>query len=110
MPLQHLHMKADGTYIKHRDVHNVYGALNQRTTHYGVLERNNYEQRVFVLTRSFYIGSQKFGAYWTGDNVAAQEELIGGINTLISGGLSGQFFGGTDLPGYEGNPSQDLYV
>jgi mannosyl-oligosaccharide alpha-1,3-glucosidase len=50
-------MKADGSIIKHRDVHNIYGAMMHRTTHRGVLARDNNERRAFVLTRSFFIGS-----------------------------------------------------
>lgn len=50
-------MKADGSIIKHRDVHNIYGAMMHRTTHRGVLARDNGERRAFVLTRSFFIGS-----------------------------------------------------
>lgn len=46
-----------------------------RTTHRGVLSRDYDSRRAFVLTRSFFIGSQKYGAYWTGDNVADQEEV-----------------------------------
>ena len=74
-PLQNYHYKRDGTQIKHRDIRNAYGSMMQRTTHQGALMRDDYQQRAFVLTRSFFIGSQKYGAYWTGDNVAAYEEL-----------------------------------
>jgi hypothetical protein len=31
-PLHLVHKLTDGTKIKHRDVHNIYGALMQRTT------------------------------------------------------------------------------
>ena len=57
------------------------------------------------MTRSFFIGSQKYGAFWTGDNVATVDELQGSIYMLLSAGLSGMFFGGADIPGYEGEPS-----
>lgn len=110
LPLQSLHMKLDGTQIKHRDVHNVYGSMMHRTTHQGVLARDSNERRNFVLTRSFFTGSQKYGAYWTGDNTATVEEVQGSIYTLLSTGVSGMFFGGSDIPGYQGVPSQDLYI
>lgn len=46
-----------------------------RTTHRGVLARDDNQRRAFVLTRSFFAGSQKYGAYWSGDNTATVEEL-----------------------------------
>jgi len=75
LPLQSQHLKADGTIIKHRDVHNAYGSMMHRSTHRGVLARDDDARRAFVLTRSFFIGSQKYGAYWTGDNIANTEEV-----------------------------------
>lgn len=57
LPLQSHHLKVDGTVIKHRDVHNIYGAMMHRTTHRGVLARDDGERRAFILTRSFFMGS-----------------------------------------------------
>lgn len=57
LPLQSWHMKIDGTEIRHRDVHNAYGAMMHRTTHEGVQARDAYKKRDFVLTRSFFTGS-----------------------------------------------------
>jgi alpha-glucosidase (family GH31 glycosyl hydrolase) len=31
--------------------------------------------RPFVLSRAFFAGSQRFGAIWTGDNMAAWDHL-----------------------------------
>ena len=84
--------------------------MMHKTTHRGVLERDDNTRRPFVLTRSFFTGSQKYGAYWTGDNVANVEEIQGSIYTLLSTGVSGMFFGGSDIPGYQGVPTQDLYI
>jgi mannosyl-oligosaccharide alpha-1,3-glucosidase len=75
MPLEMLHWKADGRSFEHRDIHNAYGALHQRSSFRGLLKRDNEQLRPFVLTRSFFLGSQKFGAFWTGDNNAIEEEL-----------------------------------
>lgn len=68
LPLETLHKKADGSVYEHRDFHNAYGALQQRSSFRGMLERDNHTLRPFVLTRSFFMGSQKFSAFWTGDN------------------------------------------
>lgn len=81
MPLDSIHMTTSGEIILHRDVHNMYGHMMAKTAFEGLLERNHKlaaadgqnggikgVQRPFVLTRSYFIGSQKYGAYWTGDN------------------------------------------
>ena len=40
----------------------------QKSTFQGLLMRNEHNERPFILSRSFFAGSQKFGAVWTGDN------------------------------------------
>jgi alpha 1,3-glucosidase len=55
-PLQNIHKREDGTWILHRDVHNAYGGMHQKTTWQGLLARNSHKQRPFVLTRSFFLG------------------------------------------------------
>lgn len=67
MPLNNLYYKSDGTAVMHKDLHNLYGALQLRTSYYGMLRRDP-DLRPFVLTRSYFFGSQKYGAFWTGDN------------------------------------------
>jgi len=51
-----VHKLGDGKTVLHRDVHNAYGLLMQRATYTGLLERDNYNQRPFVLTRSTFLG------------------------------------------------------
>jgi len=75
MPMDAIHVKTDGTTRTHLEIHNAYGALHQRSSYRGLLKRDNNKQRPFVLTRSFFMGSQKFSAYWTGDNSATYGEL-----------------------------------
>jgi alpha-glucosidase (family GH31 glycosyl hydrolase) len=79
MPLQNQHTLSDGQIIKHRDIHNAYGALQHRATNQGLYNRDKKSKRPFVLSRSFFIGSQKFGAFWTGDNVASTHEVQGSL-------------------------------
>jgi len=63
-----------------------------------------------VLTRSFFLGSQKYGAWWTGDNTAKFEELQGAVNMILQAGISGNPFGGADVPGNIGFASDDLFI
>jgi len=102
LPSDARHYKADGRVLLHRDVHNAYGALQQRSSYRGLRKRDNDELRPFVLTRSFFLGSQKFGAYWTGDNYAVDEEVYGGLKMLLSNSLAGAIHGGPDVPGFIG--------
>jgi mannosyl-oligosaccharide alpha-1,3-glucosidase len=104
-PKNAYHKLSDGTRVKSRDVHNAYGSLMHRTTQRGLLQRDGNARRPFVLTRSFFIGSQKYGAYWTGDTTATFTEMQGSIWTIMSSGVAGMFFGGSDIPGYMGDPS-----
>ena len=53
--------------IEHREVHNVYGYFNSLATFEGLMERGKNNVRPFALTRSFFFGSQKYAAVWTGD-------------------------------------------
>ena len=110
MPLDMLHYKADGRSIEHRDVHNAYGALHQRSSFRGVLKRDDNKYRPFVLTRSFFMGSQKFSAYWTGDNRSIQREVQGSVIQLLSLSVSGMPHGGADVPGFYGDVTDELFV
>jgi len=57
MPMDMVHWRANGKSFEHRDIHNAYGALHQRSSFRGLLARDNNERRPFVLTRSFFLGS-----------------------------------------------------
>ncbi|KAJ3640646.1 hypothetical protein Zmor_027194 [Zophobas morio] len=66
-------LPADGLHfgnIRHREIHNIYGFLHTMSTHQGLLARDNGERRPFILTRSTFAGSQRYAAFWTGDNTA----------------------------------------
>ena len=41
MPVDAIHVKADGTKRTHLEVHNAYGALHQRSSYRGLLKRDN---------------------------------------------------------------------
>ena len=50
--------------------------------------------RPFVLTRSFFAGSQRFGAMWTGDNLGSWEHMAINLKMVLANGLGGMTFGG----------------
>ena len=48
---------------EHRDVHNLYGMMFHKSSYDGHLKRSNGKLRPFVLSRSFFAGSQRYGEY-----------------------------------------------
>jgi len=105
MPKDCLHANGD---FEHRDVHNQYGFYFQMATAQGLKQRNN--ARPFVLSRSFFAGSQMYGAIWTGDNLAEWSHLKASIPMLLSMNIAGIVFSGADVGGFFGNPSAELLV
>jgi alpha 1,3-glucosidase len=109
--------------VEHRVVHNVYGQLQHRSTHEGQLFRSQESigetstaqilkqlDRPFVLSRAFFVGTQRWGAVWTGDNFAQWSHLAASQPMLLNLGISGIIFGGADVGGFFGNPDVELLV
>jgi alpha 1,3-glucosidase len=108
MPKDNLH---HGQW-EHRDVHNANGLTFVNATYNALLARDKEEEkhnvRPFVLTRSFYSGSQRMGAMWTGDNQAVWSHLEASIPMILSMNIAGFPFAGADVGGFFGNPSEEL--
>ena len=83
MPMNNTHFKADGTMVQHRWLHNAYGALMHRATYQGLADRDNNQLRPFVLTRSFFFGSQRYGAMWTGDSLTEYWCVEASVSMLL---------------------------
>ncbi|THG94704.1 hypothetical protein EW026_g6814, partial [Hermanssonia centrifuga] len=95
---------------EHRDVHNINGMLFSNQTAQAVMARTETPMRPFVLTRSFYAGSQRFGAMWTGDNLGTWEHMAVGIKMVLSLNIAGFSFSGSDVGGFFGNPEPEMLV
>jgi mannosyl-oligosaccharide alpha-1,3-glucosidase len=100
--------------IEHREWHNLYGLYMQRASSEGLIERalplNLPKQRSFVLSRAFWLGSQRYGAIWTGDNAARWDHLQITAPMLLSIALAGYSFAGSDTGGFFGHPDSELFV
>ncbi|ORZ33307.1 glycosyl hydrolases family 31-domain-containing protein [Catenaria anguillulae PL171] len=102
--------------VEHRDVHNLYGMQQHRSTHLGHLQRTlssastplSAIHRPFVLSRAFFTGTQRYGAIWTGDNDARWDHLASSTPMLLSLGVSGITFAGADVGGFFRNPDAEL--
>jgi alpha-glucosidase len=109
MPESNLH--AGGGLLPpgpHLEYHNVYGRLMVEASRAGI-QKANPGKRVFVLTRSNFLGGQRYAATWTGDNNAGWYWLKSSIPMSLNLGLSGQPFSGPDIGGYSGVSSPDLF-
>jgi len=97
--------------VEHREWHNLYGFYQQAATADGLVKRHaDANERPFVLSRAFFAGSQRFGAMWTGDNVASWDHLAIATPMLLTQGIAGFPFSGADVGGFFGNPEEELLV
>ncbi|TVU39473.1 hypothetical protein EJB05_12895, partial [Eragrostis curvula] len=110
MPESNIHRgDADlGGVQNHSYYHNVYGMLMARSTYEG-MAMGNAAKRPFVLTRAGFIGSQRYAATWTGDNLSNWEHLHMSLPMVLQLGLSGQPLSGPDIGGFAGNATPKLF-
>ncbi|KAJ6491629.1 glycoside hydrolase family 31 protein [Mycena vitilis] len=95
---------------EHRAIHNINGMLFSNLTSQAVRDRTETPERPFVLTRSFFAGSQRFGAMWTGDNLGTWEHMAVGNQMVLANGIAGMSFAGSDVGGFFGNPEPEMLV
>ena len=99
-----------GGKLEDREVHSSYGLMMTAATYNGLLQRDNNELRPFILTRSFFAGSQKFTWHWSGDNNPTWEHLQYSIDMIVSAGLNGLPFSGSDIGGFTSNTTDELHT
>lgn len=99
----------EGERTTHAEVHNLFGSGMARASYEG-LRRTLGDERPFVLTRSGFAGVQAWGACWMGDNHSWWEHLEMAMPQLMNMGLSGVPFVGTDIGGFNGNASGELFA
>jgi alpha-glucosidase len=96
----------DGHPQPHREVHNLYGLSMMRATYEGM--KRLLGRRPFVLTRSGYAGSGRYGAVWTGDNRSYWEHMELALPMVLNMGLSGIPFAGPDIGGFSHHATGEL--
>ena len=95
--------------FENRDIHNIYSYLMIKSTFDG-LTKYRPSERPFILTRAFFVGSQKHCAAWTGDNMAKWDHLRATIPMVLSLSSVGMGFSGADVSGFFFNPESDALV
>lgn len=99
----------EGHTAEHRGVHNLYALLENQAA-YQELCNLCPQQRPFVLTRSGWVGIQRYAWKWTGDTACTWENLQQTISTVLGASLSGIMYDGPDIGGFNGNPDPELYL
>lgn len=108
MPINNIHRGGGGLPKgSHLRYHNVFGMLMVKASRNGILEANQ-DKRPFVLSRSNFLGGQKYAATWTGDNFSSWDHFEMSIPMILNLGLSGQPFSGADIGGFTGNTTPQL--
>ncbi|MFT3752851.1 MAG: glycoside hydrolase family 31 protein [Paludibacter sp.] len=108
MPEDNIHRGGSGLPQDiHCRYHNVYGMLMVKSSREGIMAANP-DKRPFILSRSNFLGGQRYAATWTGDNRSTEEHMKLSIPMSLNLSLSGQPFNGPDIGGFEGNCDAEL--
>ena len=108
MPRDNRHLGGEGvTAGPHLRFHNVYGMNMVRASRQGLLLANP-QKRPFILSRSNFLGGQRYAATWTGDNLSHPAHLKLSVPMSLTLGLSGQPFNGPDIGGFCENSNGQL--
>jgi alpha-D-xyloside xylohydrolase len=89
------------------ELHNVYTLLYNDAVCDVTREVNGHE---LVWARSSFLGGQRHSAQWSGDVQTTWNGLGGTIRGGLSHGLSGIPFWSHDTGGFNGTPTDDLYI
>ena len=97
----------DGQPTTMAQLHNVYALLQAKATYEALAARG---EQPFVLSRAGYAGIQRYAAVWTGDVPSTWSGLSQTLPMLLGLGMSGVPIVGSDIGGYSGNASPELYA
>lgn len=96
--------------VRHRDIHNIYGLLQTKSTHQGLITRDNGTLRPFILSRAYFAGSQRYANKWSGDNWGEYIDLRFSVPMALTSNLVGLVFYGADIPGFFGAAEEELLI
>jgi alpha-glucosidase len=102
-----LAVDGDGTPTTMAALHDAYALFEARATYDAIAARGT---RPFVLSRAGYAGIQRYAAVWTGDTPSTWDGLAQTLPMLLGLGLSGVPLVGSDIGGYSGHATPELYA
>jgi alpha-glucosidase (family GH31 glycosyl hydrolase) len=104
--------RSDYLYSGRREseIHNVYNLLWHQALADGFATYYP-NRRLYILSRSGFAGDQRFGVgHWTNDTRSNWQTLAAHLNALCNYGFSGMSYFGSDIGGFTGQPSEELYT
>ena len=90
-------------------MHNLYPLLYGRAV-WDASVRAHGEGGAVLWARAAWAGSQRYPVHWSGDGVARWQDLPCVLRAMLSFGLSGFPFYSSDIGGFSGWPSPQLYL
>lgn len=99
----------DGLPTTMAEIHNVYALLEAQATYDG-MRRAGEGRRPFLLSRAGFAGLQRYAAVWTGDAPSDWAILEQTLAMVLGLGLSGIPFAGSDVGGYSGRATDEMFA
>jgi len=99
----------DGLPTTMAEAHNVYAMWECAATREGMQDAAP-DRRPFLLTRAGFAGIQRYSAVWTGDAPTTWDGLRQTLPMLLNLGLSGVAFVGSDVGGWTGGATPELFA
>ena len=93
----------------HGLLHNLY-SYYMAEAGYEAMIKITPDERPFLLSRSGWLGSQKYAWVWTGDIETSWQALRQTIPSILNLSMSGMPFCGVDTGGFSGSPSDELFI
>jgi len=103
------HHHLEGRGGDHLEGRNLYG-LGMAQAGFEALARHRPDRRPWLLTRSGWVGVQRYAWTWTGDVGTSWTMLRRTVATALNLSLSGIPYTGPDIGGFSGDPTPDLYT
>ncbi len=108
LPLSTLH-NLEGKKGNHAEAHNVYG-MNMNRAGYEAMRELRPDRRPWLLTRSGWVGVQRYAWHWTADIESSWDALKMTVSGLLNLGISGISFSGSDIGGFSGKADTELFI
>ncbi|KAI0668774.1 glycosyl hydrolases family 31-domain-containing protein [Trametes maxima] len=89
------------------DVHNLWGLMEEKTTHLGLLALRP-TKRPFLISRSTFASAGKWTGHWLGDNTSKWKYMYLSIQGVLQFQLFQIPFVGADACGFRGNTDEEL--